>query len=83
MEWDNGLSKLISGYFQNMFIAEQTESEEVIRCVKQSITSEQNDELLKLIIPEEARNTFFQMHPDKAPGSDGITPAFFQKHGAL
>lgn len=25
----------------------------------------------------------FQMHPDKAPGSDGMTPAFFQKHWSI
>ncbi|XP_074336055.1 uncharacterized protein LOC141673224 [Apium graveolens] len=83
MEWDNGLLELISGYFQNMFTAEQTEDEEIIICVKQSITSEQNDELMKPITPEEVRNSIFQIHLDKALGPDGMSTTFFQKHWGI
>uniref|UniRef100_A0A803PR88 Reverse transcriptase domain-containing protein n=1 Tax=Cannabis sativa TaxID=3483 RepID=A0A803PR88_CANSA len=28
---------------------------------------------------EEVRNALFQMHPDKAPGPDGMTPGFYQR----
>lgn len=83
MEWDDGLADLVEGYFQNMFTAEHTESEKVIDSVRQSITSEQNNELLKPITPEEVKHVVFQMHPDKAPGPDGMTPAFFQKHWSI
>lgn len=83
MEWDNGLAELIEGYFQNMFAAEQTESEAIINCVRQTITNEQNVELLKPITPEEVKHAVFQMHPDKAPEPDGMTPAFFQKHWSI
>lgn len=35
---------------------------------------------MKDVSKDEVRNALFQMHPDKAPGPDGMTPAFFQKH---
>lgn len=40
----------------------------------------QNEELLKPVEDGEVKTALFQMQPDKAPGPDGMTPAFFQKH---
>ncbi|KAL8145631.1 hypothetical protein AgCh_003685 [Apium graveolens] len=82
-DWDSGLANLISGYFQDLFNSEQTEEEEVIRCVKESISSEQNAELLKQVTAEEVKKALFQMNPDKSPGPDGMTPAFYQKHWSI
>lgn len=48
--------------------------------MKESITIEQNAELLKQVTVEEVKHALFQMNPDKSPGPDGMTPAFFQKH---
>lgn len=45
-----------------------------------AITAEQNEELVKQVEEIEVKTTLYQMHPDKAPGPDGMTPAFFQKH---
>uniref|UniRef100_A0A803PLI3 Reverse transcriptase domain-containing protein n=1 Tax=Cannabis sativa TaxID=3483 RepID=A0A803PLI3_CANSA len=33
-----------------------------------------------LIHDDEVRKALFQMHPDKSPGPDGMTPGFFQKY---
>ncbi|CAH9117813.1 unnamed protein product [Cuscuta epithymum] len=44
------------------------------------ITAEQNRLLLRDICPEEVRSAIFDMHPEKAPRSDGMNPAFFQKY---
>lgn len=55
----------------------------MIDCVSTTITEEQNYELLKEVTEEEVKGALFQMHPDKSPGLDGMTPAFFQKHWAI
>lgn len=45
-----------------------------------TITTYQNEVLLRDIAEEEVKTAIFQMNPDKAPGPDGMTPAFYQKH---
>ncbi|KAL8106853.1 hypothetical protein AgCh_023591 [Apium graveolens] len=61
-------------------LVQQAHSEEVISCVSQKLTPDQNLELMKEVMEVEVKMAIFQMHPDKAPGPDGMTPAFFQKH---
>ena len=80
MEWQNGLAELITEYYQTLFKASPTEVDEVIGCVPTSITEQQNRDLLQPITEKEVKCALFQMHPDKAPGPDGMTPTFFQKH---
>lgn len=40
----------------------------------------QNEELMRPIVEEEVKEALFQIHPDKSPGPDGMTPDFFQKY---
>lgn len=47
--------------------------------IPSTISQVQNENLLKQIIEEEVKGALFQMHPDKSPGPDGMTPALFQK----
>lgn len=35
--------------------------------------------MLKLVEDIEVKEAMFHMHPDKSPGPDGMTPAFYQK----
>lgn len=42
------------------------------------ISNDQNDMLLRPFSQEEIRAVVFSMHPDKAPGPDGMNPKFFQ-----
>lgn len=79
-EWDNGLEDLIINYYRELFSGSQSQWEEVVRNVPTSITQDQNDSLLLTITDEEVKAALFAMHPDKAPGPDGMTPAFYQRH---
>ncbi|XP_071903090.1 uncharacterized protein [Coffea arabica] len=44
-----------------------------------SITEQMNRDLTKDVEEEEIKTAFFSMEPNKAPGSDGMSPLFFQK----
>lgn len=79
LDWQNGLQSLIQSFYTDLFTAAQVEYEDVVDCVSQTISQEQNIELNKGVTREEVKFALFQMHPDKAPGPDEMTPAFFQK----
>ncbi|XP_060961018.1 uncharacterized protein LOC133031516 [Cannabis sativa] len=51
----------------------------VINCVPHLVTEDQNALLLEEVTHVEIKKALFQMHPDKAPGPDGMTPSFYQK----
>lgn len=57
--------------------------QEVIDCIESRITENQNAELLKEVSEDEVKFAVFQMDPDKAPGPDRMTPAFYQKHWSI
>jgi len=42
-----------------------------------------NQRLLQLATEEEVRQALFMMHPEKAPGPDGMTALFFSIPGIL
>ncbi|XP_074360553.1 uncharacterized protein LOC141700766 [Apium graveolens] len=44
------------------------------------ITEKQNHYLVLLVTDEEVKTTVFAMHQEKAPGIDGLNPAFFQTY---
>lgn len=77
------MAELNTEYYNDLFSTAQNNWEEVIDCVPSKISEEQNLELLKEISAEEVKEALFQMHPDKSPGPDGMTPEFFQKHWAI
>ncbi|XP_021600717.1 uncharacterized protein LOC110606275 [Manihot esculenta] len=53
---------------------------ELLPLVQPRIGAEDNVELLADFTDEEFCSAFFQMDPNKAPGLDGLNPAFFQKY---
>lgn len=44
----------------------------------QCVTEEHNFQLIKPISNKEVKDAVFLMHPKKAPGYDGLNPAFYQ-----
>lgn len=67
-------------YFQNLFTASTGDMRPVLECVDSVITEDQNAALLASISHDEVRAVVFTMHPDKSPGPDGLSPAYFQMH---
>lgn len=67
-------------YFSTLFTSEAGYAGPVLDCIDSRITADQNEILLRPIIPEEVKGALFSMHPDKSPGPDGLSPAFYQLH---
>ncbi|XP_074343032.1 uncharacterized protein LOC141680816 [Apium graveolens] len=80
VDWEFGLDTLMERYFNDLFRATESDWKEVIECIPTIITDAQNVKFLKPIEEEEVKRALFQMNPDKAPGPDGMTPAFFQNY---
>lgn len=68
------MEELITDYYSDLFSCSRVQWEDVISNVSTRISHDQNDKLLEPVTVD------FSMHPDKAPGPDGMTPAFFQRH---
>lgn len=75
------IERMILDYFTNIYSSDQPVSFEAsLGAVKQKVTSEMNEALLYEFKAEEVRIALDQMHPTKSPGSDGMSPIFFQKY---
>lgn len=83
MNWQNGFAEHIKDYHTELFISARTDVEDVLEYVSTKITDAQNTQLLLPIMKEEVRFALFQMHPDKAPGQDGMTLAFCKKNWSI
>lgn len=66
-----------------MFTEEHSRGEEILNCIPESISEQQNSTLLERVSEDEVNEAIFNMHPDKAPGLDGMAPAFFQKNWSV
>ncbi|XP_048601936.1 uncharacterized protein LOC106377234 isoform X1 [Brassica napus] len=76
---EQGVEKVAVEYFDDLF---QTTAPSEFNCfleeVSPSITPQMNQWLIRPATEEEIRQTLFMMHPEKAPGQDGMTALFFQ-----
>lgn len=76
---DQGLKKVAVDYFDDLFhTTSPTEFDGFLEEVTPSITPQMNQRLSRLATEEEVRQALFMMHPEKAPGPDGMTALFFQ-----
>ena len=57
--------------------------EDLLELVPSRVTDRMNYELQKPYTVEEVKRPLFQMAPSKAPGVDGFTTGFFQRHWNL
>uniref|UniRef100_A0A803QRP6 Reverse transcriptase domain-containing protein n=1 Tax=Cannabis sativa TaxID=3483 RepID=A0A803QRP6_CANSA len=80
VDWHNNLSGLMVDYFGGLFSSSSPDIDEVTNVIPRVITDDQANMLMEPIAEDEVRRALFQMHPDKSPGPDGMTPGFFQKY---
>lgn len=71
---------LVTKYFDGLFSSsEPTDMEGALEGINSVVTPEMNALLSTEPCGDEVRNALFQMHPNKAPGIDGMHALFFQK----
>ncbi|WOH11566.1 hypothetical protein DCAR_0831055 [Daucus carota subsp. sativus] len=82
-EWvDNvqGVQNIITEYFSTLFNSSMTAGSLSNNERVNQVTSEQNAQLMEAISGEEVKEAVFSMHAEKAPGYDGLNPAFYQTY---
>ena len=71
-------------YFEEIYTTTHpTRVEEVTNLLPRKVTMEMNVDLIRDFTIEEVRLALNQMHPTKAPGSDGMSIIFYQKYWAI
>lgn len=78
IENHEGMCDVVKDYFTNLFTEEERTTGEANIASHRVLTSEQNLALTEEFTFEEFTVALKQMHPNKAGGTDGLNPAFFQ-----
>ncbi|XP_010480729.1 PREDICTED: uncharacterized protein LOC104759515 [Camelina sativa] len=77
---DSKVQDIAVSYFLDLFTSSNpSDFEEILGEVGPSITGEINDSLTRPATEQEIKEVLFMMHPDKAPGPDGMTALFYQR----
>lgn len=83
-EWvenQSDLLKLVNDHFSSLFTSTNpTNIDDITRLVPPKISREVNEMLLRPVEEWEIKQAVFDMGPNKAPGPDGLSGLFFQKH---
>lgn len=82
-EWCEGeeeTCKEILDYFTQIFSSDKPgDFAEILQGIPQTVTAAMNRKLIRPVTDQEISQAVFSMHPNKSPGPDGMSPAFFQK----
>ncbi|XP_073051733.1 uncharacterized protein [Primulina eburnea] len=76
------ISEIVEHYYSNLFttnaptIADRTH---ILDCVEPKVDGDMNALICAPFTAEDIRKAVFDMHPDKAPGPDGLSVFFYQK----
>lgn len=73
-----GVQDIITDYFSELFLSSRSTEFLSDREKVRRVTVEQNQQLVQPISNDEVKDAVFSMHAEKAPGFDGLNPAFFQ-----
>jgi hypothetical protein len=73
-----GLCATAKEYFDSLFKCSDNDDGEVTNLLIGRVTEEDNRSLTEDFRLEEFKSALFSMHADKAPGPDGMNPAFYK-----
>lgn len=74
-----GMEDITKNYFESLFQPMQGEYDHVVEHVTVRVDEADNAKLIAPFTISEFRKAHSQMHSDKAPGPDGLNPAFYKK----
>lgn len=79
---DQGIVEgIILDYFKAIFMFDHpTNFEASLSAINSRVLTKMNEELVAEFMPDEIRAALKQMHLTKSPGSDGMSPIFYQKY---
>lgn len=81
---NDGMTSVVSKYFKSLFESSNTQDiEEALEDINHVVSSDMNLMWNKEPTGEEVRNDLFQMHPNKASGTDGMHAFSFRNFGTL
>lgn len=72
---------MIDSYFKKLFAASVTDWTEVISCVSNYITAEENENLIRHVEGVEVEMTLFHMYSDKSLGPHSMSHGFIRNTG--
>lgn len=78
-----GMKDIICTYYADLFSSlcpSHTQVAAAVQNLNLRVSAEMNDDLTKPFTSEEIQCAIMQMHPSKAHGLDGLSPAFYQDH---
>jgi hypothetical protein len=79
-----GLEAMAADFYSSLFLAQGNVQPSLIcQYVPSKLTAQMGEMLERVYTAQEVENALFQMGPGKAPGVDGFTAGFFQKHWCL
>ena len=77
---EEDLGAEIARYYQQLFSGAEVDClDEILEGIPQLISQQMNAQLTRKVEEREIKKAVFSMDPNTAPGSDGMSPFFFQK----
>ncbi|MCH84659.1 endonuclease/exonuclease/phosphatase family protein, partial [Trifolium medium] len=73
------ICEVVKDYFVTLFSSTHREMHPMLNHITPSITYEDNTKLTAPFQIHEFKKALFSMHSDKAPGPDGLNPAFYKR----
>jgi hypothetical protein len=78
------IEAMTTDFYRRLFTAQShIQPSDVVQFVPRKVTDPMNDMLNSPFSKQEVTKALFMMHPNKAPGPDGFTTGFYQKHKYL